>query len=131
MLLFPIYLKYFKLHKLIRVSGIFFVLKIFLSFLVPNIFTFYIIQATQMFGWGIMSMGIVYYVNNMVGEHDKAKGQAFAGMAYTLASVIGSFLGGNIIDLLGVNMMLLIGSGLAAFGTVVVWITAQDEQVRV
>ena len=131
MLLFPIYLKHFKLHKLIRVSGIFFVLKIFLSYLVPNIFTFYIIQATQMFGWGIMSMGIVYYVNNMVGEHDKAKGQAFAGMAYTLASVIGSFLGGNIIDLLGVNMMLLIGSGLAAFGTVVVWITAQDEQVRV
>ena len=131
MLLFPIYLKHFKLHKLIRVSGIFFVLKIFLSYLVPNIFTFYLIQATQMFGWGIMSMGIVYYVNNMVGEHDKAKGQAFAGMAYTLASVIGSFLGGNIIDLLGVNMMLLIGSGLAAFGTVVVWITAQDEQVRV
>lgn len=131
MLLFPIYMKHFKLHKLIRVSGIFFVLKIFLSYLVPNIFTFYLIQATQMFGWGIMSMGIVYYVNNMVGEHDKAKGQAFAGMAYTLASVIGSFLGGNIIDLLGVNMMLLIGSGLAAFGTVVVWITAQDEQVRV
>ena len=123
MLLFPIYMKHFKLHKLIRVSGIFFVLKIFLSYLVPNIFTFYLIQATQMFGWGIMSMGIVYYVNNMVGEHDKAKGQAFAGMAYTLASVIGSFLGGNIIDLLGVNMMLLIGSGLAAFGTVVVWIT--------
>ncbi len=127
MLLFPLYMKRFKLHQMLRVSGIFFTLKIFLSFLVPNMFTFYIIQATQMFGWGIMSIGIVYYVNNLVGENDKAKGQAYAGMAYTLSSVLGSFLGGNIIDWLGVDMMLIIGSVLAAVGTVVVWITVEDR----
>lgn len=130
MLLFPVYLKYFKLHKMLRVSGLFFALKIFLSFLVPNVFTFYLIQATQMFGWGIMSMGIVYYVNNLVGEHDRAKGQAFAGMSYTISSVIASFLGGNMIDVLGVNMMLLIGTGLALIGTAIVWFTVQETEMK-
>lgn len=128
MLLFPFYLKHFKLHQLLRVSGIFFTLKIFLSFVVPNIFTFYLIQSTQMFGWGIMSIGIIYYVNSIVGEHDKARGQAFAGMSYTLSSVLGTFIGGNIIDLMGVNMMLIIGSILAAVGTLVVFVTV--EQVK-
>ena len=125
-LIFPFYMKHFKLHKLLRVSGIFFALKTFLSFIVPNMFAFYLIQITQMFGWGIMAIGIIYYVNNLVGEYDKARGQAFAGMSYTLSSVLATFLGGNIIDLLGVNMMLIIGTGLALFGTVIVWITAQD-----
>lgn len=130
MLIFPLYLKHFKLSNLLRVSGIFFVLKIFFSFLVPNIFTFYIIQGTQMFGWGIMSIGIVYYVNSLMGEHDKARGQAFAGMAYTVASVIGTLTGGNIIDLLGVNMMLVIGTILAVVGTIIVWITVENVEVN-
>lgn len=130
MLLFPFYLKHFKLHKLLRVSGIFFAIKTFLSFIAPNMFAFYLIQGTQMFGWGIMSIGIVYYVNNIVGEHDKARGQAFAGMSYTLSSVLGTFLGGNIIDLLGVNMMLIIGSILAAVGTIIVWVTVQETSMH-
>lgn len=126
MLIFPLYLKHFKLHKMLRVSCIFFTLKIFLSLLVPNILTFYLIQATQMFGWGIMSIGIVYYVNAKVGEFDKARGQAYAGMAYTLSSVIATFLGGNMIDWFGVNMMLVIGTVLAGIGTVIVWVTAEE-----
>lgn len=125
-LLFPVYLKYFKLHKMLRVAGIFFALKTFLSYLVPNVFAFYLIQSTQMFGWGIMSIGIVYYVNNLVGEHDKARGQAFAGMSYTLSSVLGTLIGGNIIDYLGVNAMLLVGTLLAVLGTVIVWITVEE-----
>ena len=72
----------------------------------------------------------MYYVNNIVGEHDKARGQAFAGMSYTLSSVLGTFLGGNIIDLLGVNMMLIIGSILAAVGTIIVWVTVQETSMH-
>lgn len=129
MLIFHIYLRHFKLHNLLRVSAVFFVLKIFLSFLAPNMFVFYLVQGTQMFGWGIMSIGIIYYVNSLVGEHDKARGQAFAGMSYTLSSVLGTLLGGNIIDMFGVNMMLVIGSILATVGTIIVWITVQETEV--
>ncbi len=123
LLLFPLYLKRFKLESMLKVSCFFFVLKIFASFLVPNVILFYLIQVLQMFGWGIMSMGIVYYVNNLVSDHDKAQGQAYAGMAYTIASVIGTFAGGNIIDLYGVNSMLIVGTVLALAGSIVVLFT--------
>ena len=119
MLIFPLYLKKFRLSSLMRFSCIFFVLKTFFSFLVTNVLSFFIIQGFQMFGWGIMSMGIVYYVNDLVGETDKAQGQAYAGMAYTIAAVLATFLGGNIIDQLGVNMMLIIGSIAALIGSVI------------
>lgn len=126
MLLFPVYMKRIKLHKMLAISCVFFVLKTFLSYLVTNMFAFYLIQVTQMYGWGILYMGMVYYANDLVGEHDKARGQAFAGMSYTLASVLATLIGGNIIDFLGVDMMLIIGTALAIIGTVIVWITIQD-----
>lgn len=130
MLLFPFYQKHFKLETMMRISCVFFVLKIFASFLVTNVALFYVIQATQMFGWGIMSMGIVYYVNNLVGEHDKAQGQAYAGMSYTIASVIGTFVGGNIIDKRGVDSMLLFGTALAVLGSVIVWLTISRKNSK-
>lgn len=125
LLIFPFYLKHFKLDFLIKVSCMFFVLKTFFSFIVTNMFAFYLIQGFQMFGWGLMSMGIVYYVNDLVGKNDKAQGQAYAGMAYTIASVLATFMGGNIIDVYGVNMMLIVGSIMASVGSIVVWINTK------
>lgn len=130
-MIFPFYMKHFKLHNLLRVSCIFFTLKIFTSFLVPNVFTFFLIQGLQMFGWGIMSIGIVYYANDFVGEFDKAQAQAYAGMAYTIASVLASFLGGNIIDMLGVDRMLQIGSLVALVGSVVVWAAVRENKEKI
>lgn len=115
-----------RIKTLLRVSGIFFTLKILCSMLVPNIMLFYLIQSLQIFGWGLMAVGIVYYVNYYVGEHDKARGQAYAGMAYTIASVIATFIGGNIIDKFGISTLLLGGTILAAIGTIILWILIED-----
>lgn len=129
MLLFPLYMKRFKLYNLLRVSCLFFVLKIFLSFFVTSMAGFLLIQGTQMFGWGLMSMGIVYYVNNLVGDYDKAQGQAYAGMAYTIACVLATFIGGNIIDLFGVNAMLISGTVLAAFGGIILYFAVEKKEM--
>lgn len=125
-LLFLHYMRKIKLHIIMKISGIFFVLKIFFSFLVTNVIQFYLIQALQMFGWGFAAIGIVYYVNCIVSEKDRAKGQAFAGMSYTVASVIANFLGGFIIDSFGVNTMLLAGTASALVGTAILWITCKE-----
>ena len=61
---------------MLRISCLFFALKIALSAVVSTVPMFFAIQIVQMFGWGIMSSGIVYYVNEIVGDHDKAQGQA-------------------------------------------------------
>ena len=120
------YMKHIKLSTIIKVSGVFFTLKIFFSFLVPNVITFYLIQALQMFGWGFMAIGVVVYVNALVGNDDKAQGQAYAGMAYTIACVIATSLGGVILDKFGVNMMLITGTILSALGTIILWFSVED-----
>lgn len=129
MILFPLYLKRFRLNSMLRVACIFFTLKIALSIVVPNVALFYAIQVVQMFGWGIMSIGIVYYVNELVGNYDKAQGQAYAGMSFTIASVIATFTGGNMIDWWGVSTMLVVGTVMAIVGTIIVWISVEDVEV--
>lgn len=123
---FVFIMKKVSIKTLLRVSGLFFALKILFSLLAPNVFVFYLIQGFQVFGWGLMAVGIVYYVNSLVGEHDKARGQAYAGMAYTIASVIATFVGGYIIDLFGINTLLLGGTILAILGTAILWIFIED-----
>lgn len=107
--------------NLLKFSSLFFALKIITTFLAKNVTAYYFAQGCQMFGFGIMAIALVYYVNDLVDESDKAQGQAFAGMALTIASVIGSFVGGGIIDRFGVNTLLLIGIVIACIGVAIFW----------
>lgn len=127
-LLFAFYMKKIKLHIIIKISGIFFTLKTLFSFIVTTVPAFYAIQGLQMFGWGFMSIGIVYYVNNLVDDCDKAQGQAYAGMSFTIASVLATSIGGNLIDVYGVNTMLIVGSIAAAVGTFILWIVMKETR---
>lgn len=119
------YRKLFKIQTILKISGVFFTLKTLGSLLAGSVVTFYLVQALQMFGWGFMTVGIIYYVNELVGIEDKAQGQAYAGMAFTIGSVLATFLGGNIIDAFGVNTMLAAGTVSAAVGTALLWKTVK------
>lgn len=121
MFLFPLIIKKVKMGNLLKFSSLFFALKIITTFLAKNVTAYYFAQGCQMFGFGIMAIALVYYVNDLVDESDKAQGQAFAGMALTIASVIGSFVGGGIIDRFGVNTLLLIGIVIACIGVAIFW----------
>lgn len=127
-LLFPFYMKHIKMKNILRISGVFFTLKILCSYLAPNMTVYYGIQVLQMYSWGFIGIGLIYYVNDLVGENDKAQGQAYAGMSFTLASVLATFIGGNIIDKFGVPVMLLVGTVLAALGTLILWIFVEDTE---
>lgn len=116
---------------LVKISGVFFILKIFLSYAVATVGGFYAVQLIQIYGWGLLSIGIVYYVDGIVAEEDKAQGQAYAGMAMTIGNLIGSLFGGALIDDFGVNTMLLVGTAAAIVGTIIVAIAGpKTEPVR-
>ena len=127
-LLFSFYMSKIKLHRLLKISGIFFILKTLFSLLVKTVPQFFLIQGFQMFGWGFLSVGIVLYVNDLVKDNDKATGQAYAGMAMTIGSVLGTFLGGSIIDFYGVNAMLIVGTIAAALGSVILWLSVNEQK---
>lgn len=123
--LFGYIIKKIRCDLLVRFAGIFFVLKALGTFLAPGISMYYGVQVFQMLGWGLLTAASVYYVNAIMEPEDAIKGQAYFTMTYTLGSVIGSFLGGALIDFAGVSSMLLFATVSALFGAVIVFIFAE------
>ena len=128
--LFGYIIKKVRCDILIRLAGIFFVLKSLGTLLAPGISMYYGVQVFQMLGWGLMTAASVYYVNAVMEPEDAIKGQAYFTMTYTLGSVMGSFLGGALIDFAGVNSMLLFATVSALFGAVIVFFFAERTPVR-
>ena len=123
--LFGYIIKKIRCDILIRIAGIFFVLKSLGTLLAPGISVYYGVQILQMLGWGLMTAASVYYVNAVMEPEDAIKGQAYFTMTYTLGCVIGSFLGGALIDFAGVNSMLIFATISALFGALIVFIFAE------
>ena len=123
--LFGSIIKKVRCDLLLRIAGIFFVLKSLGTLLAPGISVYYGVQVFQMLGWGLMTAASVYYVNAVMDPEDAIKGQAYFTMTYTLGSVAGSFLGGTLIDLAGVNSMLLFSTVSAFVGALIVFIFAE------
>lgn len=123
--LFGYIIKKIRCDLLVRFAGIFFVLKALGTFLAPGISMYYGVQVFQMLGWGLLTAASVYYVNAIMEPEDAIKGQAYFTMTYTLGSVIGSFLGGALIDFARVSSMLLFATVSALFGAVIVFIFAE------
>lgn len=103
----------------LKVSGMFFSIKAFSTVLVSGVAGMYLIQVLQMFGFGLFVVSSVYYVNNLMDEKDRAKGQAYMTVTNTLGGVIGSLLGGILIDRMGMGTMLIVSTLAALAGTVI------------
>lgn len=119
MFLFTRIVKKVRCDILFKISGIFFFLKTYATYLTPNIPIFYAVQFLQMFGWALLAVSAVYYVNSIVDSKDAIKGQAYMTMTYTLGTVLGSLIGGSFIDQFGVKTMLLAASVAAGIGMII------------
>lgn len=124
MFLFGWMLKKVRVDIWFRISGIFFVLKSLGTLLAPNMMTYYVIQIFQMFGWALITVSSVYYVNSIMEEQDAIKGQAYMTMTYTLGSVLASLAGGVLIDAAGVNSMLGVSVAAGVIGMLIIMGTA-------
>ncbi|MCQ2507857.1 MAG: MFS transporter [Dorea sp.] len=120
--------KYVSLRTLLRISGIAFTLKVLASLLVPNVGLYYAIQLLQLLGWGIMCVGLVYYVNEVMAPEDAVKGQAYATMTYTIATIVGSWSAGLLLDLSGVRLMLIVGTIVSGIGAAVLVLGTTKEK---
>ncbi len=129
MFAFSYMLKKLRVDIWLRISGIFFTLKILSALLAPNIPVYYGTQVFQMLGWGVIAVASVYYVNAVVEPEDTIKGQAYMTMTFTLGTVLGASIGGTLMDLGGVNLMLLFGIGAAAAGMIIILLSAEKTEI--
>ena len=122
MFLFSIIVKHVKSSVLLIISGIFFALKAFGYFAAVNIALMTVAAVMQMGSFALYIPASVYYVNEVMEEQDKFKGQALMTGTNTLGGVIGSLLGGFLIDQAGVSVMNLAGLVMAVSGAVLVFL---------
>ena len=120
MALFSTLLKWKGSRFWFRISGLFFTLKALCSLLAPNMGAFYLVQLIQPLGWGLMTVASVYYVNEIMRERDRIKGQAYMTMALSVGTIVGSLCGGVLIDALGVNGMLIAAVCCGGAGSLIV-----------
>lgn len=111
-----------------RICGIFFTLKTLGSLFTTTIAGFYAVQLFQMFGWGMITVSSVYYVDTVMKPEDKIKGQTYMNMTHTIASVIGSLSGGVLIDTCGVNGMLITAAVSGALGTGIMLLATREKK---
>ena len=83
---------------LMMVTGIFFLVKTTLTFTAMTVGGVYLAQVFQVLAFGLYIVAFVYYVNHEMANEDKVKGQSLVTTAHTLGSVVGSLIGGWLIN---------------------------------
>lgn len=128
MITFPLIAKKIKLKTLVRVSTIVFTLKVVATLLAPNVGIYMLVQLLQIGGWGTIAVALVLYVNKIVDEKDASQGQAYAGVSTTLGTVIATLISGWLLDKVGVDMTLIVGTMVGALGVIVVFASTRKLQ---
>ena len=83
-----------------------------------------------MFGYALFTPASVYYVDQMMGEGDKVKGQAYLGSAMAIGGIAANFAGGRILDAYGPQAMLECAIAMSAVGNAVVILAARAIQKK-
>ncbi len=120
MLLFEKIQKKVDILLLMRLSGIFYVLKAVLMFFATSVWQVYAIVCLQTFTYGFIYPSLYYFTKMKVGKNDMVKGQAVVVAAFTLGTALGSLVGGKVIDAYGFRAMILLAGLLAGLGAAVI-----------
>ena len=125
--------KRWKTVHYIRLSFVFFVLKILAYALAPTIPLFFAARMLQAPSYALYTVLIVGYANSVVDARDSAKAQSLAFSMTTIGSVLASLIGGSLFDnpTLGAKGTMLIAAAIAAAGAVIALIgTYERKAVR-
>ena len=112
-----------------RLSGVFFALKSLGTLLASSMGALYAVQLLQPFGWGLMSVACVYYADSVVQERDKVKGQAWMSMTLSVGTILGTLIGGWLIDRFGVPGMLTVAVASGALGSLIVILFSRKSDI--
>ena len=105
---------------LLRLSAVFFTIKIFVMYLADSMVVFYLAQLCQITGYGLLFPAMVSFIDAIMDKGEALRGQAMFTVAITLGNIIGSVAGGMILDLCSSKMLLLTGTLVSAAGTLII-----------
>lgn len=109
-----------KCGALVQASALFFTIKAAAILFAPDVNGVYLAQVLHMFGYALFTPSSVYYVDQVMGEEDKVKGQAYLGSAMAIGGIAANFAGGRILDAYGASAMLQWAIALSLIGNAIV-----------
>lgn len=95
--------------NLLKISAIMYAVRCLIMIIAANVGTIYVAQLFQALSFAIFNPASVYYMNLIMEDADKVKGQTLMIGATTLGGVLGNALGGIILDVTSVKVMLILG----------------------
>lgn len=128
--LFTKLLKIAKGSTYMKISGVFFVLRILLTLIIPGVAGLYIAQLCQIAGYGLYTVCSVYYAGEVVSDKDTVKGQAYISAANTIGCLVAHLAGGAMIDALGTKNMLIITTAISVAGMIMLFFTTENKSKK-
>lgn len=122
----PLLLMFEKVQKkinimlLMRLSGVFFVVKVIIMYFATSIWQVYVSSCLQTFTYGFIYPSLFYFAKMKIEKADMVKGQAVVVSAFTLGTAFGSFLGGKMIDVFHFQTMIFTAGILAGTGAIII-----------
>ena len=113
-------IKKFGTKHLFMFAMVFYVARSMALFVSKDMMGIYFAQLLQAFSFALYIPISVAYVNERMALFDKVKGQTMIVSATTLGGVVGSIVGGNVIDRYGIREVLLLGLISVSIGAVLV-----------
>ena len=124
---FSFMIKKIKINTLLLISTIAFIGKSLVTLMASSMSTIYTAQLLQFLAYAIFLPASVYYANEAMEERDRIKGQAYLGAIMSASGVIGSVLGGWILDRYDVSSMLLLALILPILGSAILYISLKEK----
>ena len=118
----------FKGSSLLIFSGIMYALRSFIFLAASSVFLVNIGQVFQAFSFAVFIPASVHFINDTMKEGDKVKGQAYVTGLATLGGVIGSIVGGRLLDTASVFIMLVFASAAAVAGSLLMVYSVRKKQ---
>ncbi len=111
--------KKFSCELMLKVAAVGFTVKIAIHYLATSVGMLYFAQLFQLISFGVFLPVMVIFIDEVMSKGEAVKGQAFFTMMTTVASIVGSLIGGVILDISGAKMLTLIATIFTAAGTLI------------
>ena len=115
--------KKFSCELMLKVASVGFTVKIAIHYIATTVGMMYFAQLFQLISFGLFLPVMVMFIDEVMSKGEAVKGQAFFTMMTTVASIVGSLIGGVILDVSGAKMLTLIATIVTALGTAILIMT--------
>lgn len=116
MFLFYKLLERFSAKQLVIIASICYVVRSLMIYAATDPMGIYLSLILHMVTFAIIIPACVHVTDEIMSEEDKYEGQAFAGATLTIGVIFANLLGGNILQLYGVNVLLIILVAITVIG---------------